>query len=136
MAYNAIKISPLDLKPSTGIGVGIPFNGPAVFNTLYTTKDQIKSNIINFFLTNQGERFMNPQFGSNLRKKLFELITAGEIDEIKNFVEYSLSTYFKNIKIINVTVSEQLNTNSIFISVSYSVPSTNIQDEITLNFNG
>ncbi len=136
MAYNAIKISPLDLKPSTGIGVGIPFNGPAVFNTLYTTKDQIKSNIINFFLTNQGERFMNPQFGSNLRKKLFELITAGEIEEIKNFVEYSLSTYFKNIKIINITVSEQLNTNSIFISVSYSVPSTNIQDEITLNFNG
>jgi hypothetical protein len=42
MAYNIKKISPLDLKPSTGIGVKIPFETPAAFQSVYTTKEQLR----------------------------------------------------------------------------------------------
>jgi hypothetical protein len=42
MAYGLKKISPLDLKPSTAIGVKIPFDATAVFSSVYTTKDQLK----------------------------------------------------------------------------------------------
>ena len=28
MAYNVIKINPLDLSPSKGVGIQVPFNGP------------------------------------------------------------------------------------------------------------
>jgi len=51
MAYGLKKISPLDLKPSTGIGVKIPFSSDAVFQSIYTTKEQTKYNIINYLLT-------------------------------------------------------------------------------------
>ena len=40
MAYNVRNINVLDLRPSTGIGVSLPFDNPAVFDTVYNTKDQ------------------------------------------------------------------------------------------------
>ena len=53
MAYNLVKISPLDLKPSTAIGVKIPFSKPSAFQSVYTTKEQLKYNIINYLLTDK-----------------------------------------------------------------------------------
>ena len=48
MAYNARKIAPIDFKPSTGVGVSIPFSGEAVFNTTFTTQEAVKANLINY----------------------------------------------------------------------------------------
>ena len=39
MAYGLKQISPLDLKPSTAIGVKLPFDAENVFSSVYTTKD-------------------------------------------------------------------------------------------------
>ena len=81
MAYNVRNINVLDLRPSTGIGVSIPFSNPAVFETVYNTKDQTKYNLINFLLTDPRERIFNPSFGAGLRGKLFEQITKLKIIE-------------------------------------------------------
>ena len=78
-----IQIFPNDLKPSVGIGVNIPFNKPGVFTSNYQTKDAIKNNLINFFLTNTGERFMNPDFGGGLRDFIFEQISDNNISGLK-----------------------------------------------------
>jgi hypothetical protein len=76
MPFNPQQIYPIDLNPSKAVGVDIPFNGPAVFKSNYLTKDAIKNNLINFFLTNPGERFLNPTFGGGLRAFIFEQITT------------------------------------------------------------
>ena len=60
MAFNPQQISPIDFNPSAAVGVDLPFNGNAVFKSNYQTKDAIKNNLINFFLTNPGDRFLNP----------------------------------------------------------------------------
>jgi hypothetical protein len=67
-----IRVNPLDLQKNIAIGVSLPFNGPGVFNSTYTTKDQIKSNLVNLLLTSIGERVMNPNFGTELKRFLFE----------------------------------------------------------------
>ena len=41
-----IKINPLDLNDNVAIGVIFPYNANAVFNSSYTTQDQVKSNLI------------------------------------------------------------------------------------------
>jgi len=84
MAFGAKKIFPVDFKPGTAVGVALPFNGNAVFKSTYTTKDAIKYNLINFFLTNQPERYLNPLFGGNLRRFIFEQITTNDLDN--NFI--------------------------------------------------
>ena len=50
MAYNLRNINVLDLKPSTGVGVSLPFSNTTAFTTVYNTKDQLKYNIINYLL--------------------------------------------------------------------------------------
>ena len=49
MPVGAKKIFPIDRKPSIAVGVSIPFNAPAVFNSTYTTQDAVRNNLINFF---------------------------------------------------------------------------------------
>jgi phage baseplate assembly protein W len=72
MAYQVRNINPLDLQPSTGIGVSIPFSSKSVFTTVYTTQEQLKYNIINYLLTNRKERVFVPNFGAGIRDLLFE----------------------------------------------------------------
>ena len=71
MAYNIININPLDLQPSKGVGIKIPFDGSTGLNITYTTKEATKSNILNFLLTGKRERIMNPNFGAGIREQLF-----------------------------------------------------------------
>ena len=52
MAFQIQKIYPLDLEDRKAIGVDLPFTGTAVFNSNYLTKDAIRNNLINYFLTN------------------------------------------------------------------------------------
>ena len=77
-----VRIDPLDLQKNISIGVDLPFNSPGVFRVTYTTKDQTKANLINLLLTQTGERVMNPEFGTELRKFLFEGITDKNSDRL------------------------------------------------------
>ena len=79
MAFGAKKIFPIDTKPGTAVGVSIPFNAPNVFFQTFTTQDAIRNNLLNFFLTNQTERYLNNQFGANLRAFVFEQISTDNI---------------------------------------------------------
>ena len=65
---------PIDSEARKAIGFSLPINGNAVFNPTYQTKDQIKANLINYLLTNRGERVFNPNFGADLRSLLFNNI--------------------------------------------------------------
>ena len=71
MAFNQQIINPLDFEESVAIGIDIPFNGNAVFKQNYQTQNAIKNNLINYFLTNPGDHFLNPTFGGGLRDFLF-----------------------------------------------------------------
>ena len=75
MAFGAVQKFPNDTRPRVGIGVDIPFSAGGVFTPNYTTQEAIKNNIVNFFLTNPGERPGNPQFGGGLRSYIFSQIT-------------------------------------------------------------
>ena len=51
---------PIDLTPSVAVGYGFPLNGDAVFVPTFTTREQTKANLINYLLTNKGERVFRP----------------------------------------------------------------------------
>lgn len=134
MAFGAKKIFPIDTKPGTAVGVAIPFNAPNVFFSTYTTQDAIRNNLINFFLTNQTERYLNNQFGANLRAFLFEQISLNNISDLKENIQSLLSQYFPNIKVDKLDVLENPNNNEITVQLYYSIINTGIIDQIQISF--
>ena len=134
MAFQVERIHPLDLQPRKAVGVSLPFSAKAVFNSTYTTKDALKSNIINYFLTERGERFLNPNFGAGLRALLFDQMTEDREEEIKYKISQGLADWFPNVVANTIQVSNSPNTNTTTIYLSYSVAQTNIQDELVINF--
>jgi phage baseplate assembly protein W len=136
MAYNVRNINVLDLRPSTGIGVSIPFSNPAVFETVYNTKDQTKYNLINFLLTDPRERIFNPSFGAGLRGKLFEQITNTAVDDLDTLIRSGVQAYFPNVVITALTFGGNPDENNLTVNFSYTIRNTRESDNITLSING
>jgi phage baseplate assembly protein W len=121
MAFNARKIYPIDTKPSTAVGIDVPFNGNAVFNSTYLTKDAIKANLINYFLTNQNERYLNNGFGANLKAFIFEQINNDNVSFLKQDIQAKINQYFSNINLVDLTINQYPDTNSIGIILIYNI---------------
>jgi phage baseplate assembly protein W len=134
MAFGAKKIFPIDTKPSVAVGVSIPFNGDAVFNSTYTTKDAIRNNLINFFLTNPEERYLNVLFGGGLRAFIFEQITSGNLDFLKEDIQTKLALYFPSIVVNSLEVTSVQDQNQVFVTLDYSIKNTGITDQIEIAF--
>jgi|TARA_A100001391_G_scaffold202391_1_gene191820 phage baseplate assembly protein W len=135
MAFEIKKINPLDLKPSKGVGVALPFSGRAVFNTTYQTKDAVKSNLINYFLTGKGERYFNPSFGAGLRNLLFNNINESTIDEIRTNILDDLDKFFPRVEVTSLELIPEPDQNLIVFSMRYAIADSNISDEVVINFN-
>lgn len=133
MAYKIERINPLDLQPRKAIGVNIPFSGRSVFNPTYTSKEAIKANLINYFLTGRGERFLNPSFGSGLRNLLFENLTETKIRQVQSNIRDGLSFYFPRVVIGELILQPEPDNNLLLFYLKYSISDTNIEDEITIN---
>lgn len=134
MAFEVKKIDPLDLQPRKAIGVDLPFSSKSVFNQTYQTKDAIKANLVNYFLTNKGERYLNPTFGSDIRKVIFEQITEEQLDTIEAIVGSDVDRYFPRVKPTRISVNSQPDSNSVTLFMSYTIADTYINDEIIINF--
>ena len=142
MAIRLPNQHPLDTNKRVAVGVSIPFNGGAtntgtplytgsgfnpslttgtsVFTSTYTTIDQVKSNMINFLLTNKGERILNPGFGSNLQNQLFENITDEYLKGLEIKISNDLSANFPAVRINGVSLTPIYDENVIQLSINYS----------------
>jgi len=134
MAFGAKKIFPVDLTPGTAVGVALPFNAPAVFRSTYTTKDAIKNNLINFFLTNKTERYLNPNFGGNLRAFIFQQIAENNISALKQDIQSQLTLYFPNVNVADLSIDSLPDLNQINVSLKYNIINTGISDNINIAF--
>jgi len=134
MAFEAKKINPLDLKPSVAVGVDLPFSAGAVFNSTYETKDALKANLINYFLTNKGERYLNPDFGSDIKKLLFDNLTEEKIDTLEGIVARDIDLFFPRVRPTDINVLSDPDRNIVVLQMRYSIIDTNIEDELIINF--
>ena len=134
MAFGAKKIFPIDTRPGTAVGVSIPFNNNSVFFSTYTTQDAIRNNLINFFLTNKGDIYLNPNFGANLRIFIFEQISSNSMDDLKETVQSLISQYFINIKVDNLNILQSPDTNEVTIQLYYTIINTGITDQVQISF--
>lgn len=129
-----IRVNPLDLQKNIAIGVALPFNAPGVFKSTFTTKDQIKSNLVNLLLTDVGERVMNPGFGTVLRRFIFEGITENNIEILKDNLLESISIFVPDITVTNIQIVPNSDYNTIALYVDYVLNVSNTPDQVTVQF--
>ena len=129
-----IRVNPLDLQKNIVIGVSLPFNAPGVFNKTYSTKDQIKSNLINLLLTDKGERIMNPEFGADLRRSLFDNITDSNIELLKAKIVDAINIFIPEIELGTVDIMANPDYNTLDITINYRLIISNTPDQVTVQF--
>jgi len=134
MAFEVKKINPLDLQPRKAIGVNLPFTGKAVFNSTYETKDALKANMINYFLTGKGEKYFDPTFGSELRFVVFDNLNTDTEDRIETIIKEGLYLYFPEVILTELNINSDTDNNTVTIFLKYAVSETNIEDELIINF--
>ncbi len=126
------RIDPLDLNTRKAIGVRIPFNKKGIFQYNYTTKDQIKSNLINLLLTSPGERYHEPSYGIGVRDILFEHNTDSneKISTLKNRIDQNVSIHLPQIVVNHLSVTP--NDKLLNIKIEYIVLLDNDTNEISI----
>lgn len=134
MAFNVEKINPLDLQLRKAIGVKLPFSSKSVFSSTYTSKEAIKTNLINFFLTRKGERYLNPTFGSNIYSVLFEPLTQESVNKIDSITRAELKLFFPRVIPTSINTQGIAEEQKVQFALEYTISQTNIEDELVINF--
>jgi hypothetical protein len=110
------------------IGISVQFQQPEVFISTYTTKEQVKNQLINYILTNPGERMFQPFYGSGIRDLLFEQAQPDFIS-LEEQLKLKIEQNVQNI-IVNDVVAVGNDNNELRISINYSI--NNITDELII----
>ncbi len=123
---------PIDSIKRKAVGFGFPLNGPAVFVPTFTTREQTKSNLINYLLTNKGERVFNPDFGADLRNLLFQNVGDNTTSELQAMIQGDINVFFPQIEIKQIKFTPNPDTNSINFTLTYTVANFGITDDINI----
>jgi len=123
---------PIDTEARRAVGFGFPLNGNAVFVPTYQTRDQIKANLVNYLLTNRGERVFNPNFGADLRNLLFENILDTTTEDLRERIQNDISSYFPEVQVRQIIFDNIPDTNTINFTLTYEVVLFGIEESVNI----
>jgi phage baseplate assembly protein W len=107
-------------------------DGPYAMNK--TALDSLKQDLKMLFLTNPGERMMDPNYGIGLRRFLFSQNTPSLANDIINRTQDQVRKYMKFVIIEYISViTPQENENMFLVNVVFNVPYLNIKDQLNLS---
>lgn len=89
------------------INIDFPFKDSLTgefLNLNKTNSEAIKADIMHIILTNKGERYYLPDFGTNLRNYIFEQSDSITYDDVRDEISVALSKYIPNLKINNILI--------------------------------
>ena len=118
-----------DDDPDVKIGIGLPFvkdNRTGYFSQTYTTFEAAKSNLRNLLLTMKGERPMQPDFGTDLMKLVFEQDDGSMTDRIRSTIISAVDIWLpylnlNTIEVNNNVESSDMNHNVYNIKLVFSI---------------
>ena len=129
---NTRKINPLDINNNVRIGVAFPLNEVNMTSGTLTTKEQIKTNLINLLLTVPGERINNPNYGIGLKNLLFE--NSVDEDTLLENINNQTSFFMPEISVESAEIERELDLYRLSISITYSINNEKNDDSIQINF--
>jgi len=98
-------------KINNPIGVTYPFNNNnGIFYKSYTNYEQVLTNLKMLLLTTKGERYLQPEFGTDLKRLLFENIANEEEfkEKITGTITSAISRWLFYLNVIKCKVNFNL----------------------------
>ena len=144
MAIELGKVNVTDLTQNNykvlGIGVNRTSDSNGIFAVNYTTLNQAKDSLKNLILTHKGERIMEPEFGCDIWKLIFEQIDGELIEnKIENVILDAVSIWMPYITINEIVFDyddNDIDNNKIFLDIKFSLTSNpNLSDTLQINVN-
>ena len=149
MARPIYQYRPINDNPDSALGILLPLNkgaagksaqlnyasgssgGNGVFDSSYTTQEAAISNLKNLILTEKGERYMQPNLGTNIRTILFENNTSEIRELLMESVKEDIEFWLPYISLNAVDVSTSADQHSLNVRMSFQI--TNIGANVVIN---
>ena len=106
-------------------------NGNGVFESSYTTKEAAISNLKNLILTEKGERYMQPNLGTNIRTILFENNTEDIREILQEQVTEDINFWLPYISLQDTQVTPSADLHSLSVKLLFRI--TNIGANVVIN---
>jgi phage baseplate assembly protein W len=124
--YNVTDIKENDYKV-LGVSINETSNSNGAFAVNFTSINQAKSNLQNLILTRKGERLMQPEFGCDIWKIIFEPIIEGDIEsKIENSILDAVNAWLPYLNIDTILFDyddNDIDTNKIQLEIQFSLKS-------------
>jgi phage baseplate assembly protein W len=142
MAIELGKVNVTDLTENDykilGIGINKSSDRGGIFAVNYTTLTQAKDNLKNLILTKKGERLMQPEFGCDVWKVLFEPLVDIEM-VLENSITSAVSIWLPYLNINEIVFDYDDNdtdNNRIALDIKFSLTSNpNLTESVQINVN-
>ena len=115
--------------------INITFKKHPVTDDIVVSKDAsaIKQAIVNLLLTNKGERLMNPEYGSDIRRFLFEPLDYGTSALVKQNIVTTIGRFEPRISVQEIISRPDFENNGFEITMTYSIVGTS-NPPVTVDF--
>ena len=115
--------------------LNITFKKHPVTNDVVVSKDAsaIKQAIVNLLMTNKGERLMNPNYGSDIRRYLFEPLDYGTANQITGNIKSTIDTFEPRISVLNLRALPNMDDNGFDVEMTYEIRGTD-DPPVTVDF--
>ena len=86
----------------------------------------------NLILTQRGERFFNPDFGTDINSLLFELVSPITMDALNTLIRSAIENFEPRVRVISLEVRDDVDSNSFLVELTYNT--TNQTKPVTVQF--
>ncbi len=90
----------------------------------------VKQSVKNIVATNKLEKPFNDDFGANITSLLFELADDETSQQVRQMIDNAIYVYEPRAEVLNIDVSDRIDTNTINVTVTFKVVST--EEVVTL----
>jgi len=103
--------------------ISMSFQSNPLNNDLIALKNvnAIARSVRNIILTTPGEKFFDPDFGSNVSKLLFENVDDITASQIQEEIEFSINNYEPRVKLLSVEINPDFDNNLFDTIITYEV---------------
>ena len=77
----------------------------------------IKNDLLQLLLTSPGERVMRPNFGTNIRRFLFEQLTKNDISNLSRNIEEQIKKHESRVEVTKVVIDVDADNNLINVKI-------------------